>query len=132
MAFLLRDLCLFSEVKGVVLHHGKPVANAEVERIHDWKKPKSEIVKTDEQGRFSFPMAVGRSLLAPLLPFENVIIQMVMIRHNNNTYKAWMSSKRDFDVNSELERRPIIFLCDLESNPEHHKEKHYGIGTLVE
>jgi uncharacterized GH25 family protein len=58
-------LCLFSPVKGVVLHNGQPVAGAVIERSYDWawknQKDRDETT-TDQNGEFCLP-AIYRTMI---------------------------------------------------------------------
>lgn len=134
MSFFVKDLCLFSEVKGVVLHHGKPVAKAEVERIYTWQdRTKRDKVCTDAQGLFYFPVTFGRSLIVSLLPFESHVSQTVLIRHDGRESEAWIFSKNNFRENGELNGKPMNLVCDLAAEPKACKKfKYYGICKIAE
>lgn len=129
-----KELCLFSEVKGVVLSQGRPVANAEVERVYNWAwkdVTRSDKIKTDQQGRFSFPKAAQSSFLGSLLPHEPVVTQKIFIRHNGAEYKAWMFTKHNYRENGELNGKPITLTCRLESEPA-FKGEIFGICAFEE
>ncbi|MGH7470489.1 MAG: DUF6795 domain-containing protein [Longimicrobiales bacterium] len=123
--------CLFSEVQGVVLSNNQPVAGAVVEREFRWTW-KGEVGKdqttTGPKGEFKLP-AIYRSSIGSFLPHEPMVRQTILIRHGGQTYKAWMLDKSNYDENGELQGKPIMISCRLETEPKHTGEV-YGICDL--
>jgi hypothetical protein len=114
-------LYLFSEVEGVVVDGGAPVAGAVIEREYVWEwndKRGSDRIETDASGRFKFPAITGSSLMASLLPHEPAINQKILIRANGQTYEGWISTKPNYTQNGELDGKPIKLHCDLKTPPK--------------
>lgn len=129
---IITRLVFFSEVHGVVLDHGKPVAGAEVERSFrsDWRDIKGvETTKTDSMGRFHFTSYARKSLLVGLIPHQPVTTQDVIIRFEGKIYEAWLAMKYDYEENSELDGVPINMYCDIATKPD-HQGKFYGICRI--
>ncbi|APP76961.1 hypothetical protein BJD12_18975 [Xanthomonas vesicatoria ATCC 35937] len=119
MAFF-KTLYFFSEVEGVVLLNGRPLAGAEVEREYTWRwgnQRRSSTTRTDQDGRFHFPTVTGRSLTAQLLPHEPVIVQYLKIRHAGRSHQGWFHSKRNYDDKGEFGHSPMRLQCDLADEP---------------
>ncbi len=121
MAFA-RTFTLFSEVSGVVLRDGQPVAGAEVERgyIWHWKdKVGKERVTTDASGAFRFGSVTESSFLGSLIPHEPVVQQTLTIRVDGQDYQAWKYTKHNYDPDGEL-GRPLRLRCELTQAPAYH------------
>lgn len=101
-------VCLATDVKGSVTLQGKPVANAKVTRevIFRDQKLNSETF-TDENGNFSLPAVYDRTVWKHT-PFEVVIGQTINIEYDNKLYLALGTSKRNFDINGELNSPAVI------------------------
>lgn len=128
----MAQMYLFSEVHGVVTHQGKPVVGAIVEQhyVWHWKNERGQTqVNTDAEGKFRFPAIVKSSLMASVLPHEKIIEQTILIKHEGNTYKAWVFDKSNYNQNGELKGKPIVIECELQ-NPLTHKGDIYGICEL--
>lgn len=130
--YAMSKMCLFSEVKGVVVKQGLAVEGAVVEQEFRWAW-NDEVglvqTKTDAEGKFSFPAVIRSSFLGSLLPHEPMITQTILIKHEGNVYKAWMFDKGNYKENGELNGKAISLYCDLEA-PLSHKENVYGICQL--
>jgi hypothetical protein len=106
---------LFSDVKGVVLDNGTPVAGVVVERkVKEAGKEKVDTVITDNSGRFNFNRIekTAHSIFG-FLPHETVITQRISINIADQKYKAWVCIKRNYDNNGELQGMPIDLICDI-------------------
>ena len=118
------NLCLFSEVEGIVLDHGKPVVGAELERIWDLSYDEStgsDRTTTDEKGYFYLPKITKFFVLPGILPFMQPSVgQDIFILEKGRNIKAWRSSKRDYKVNSEL-GKPIRLICHIDREPVYTK-----------
>ena len=118
------NLCLFSEVEGIVLDHGKPVVGAELERIWDLSYDEStgsDRTTTDEKGYFYLPKITKFFVLPGILPFMQPSVgQDVFILEKGRNIKAWRSSKRDYKVNSEL-GKPIRLIRHIDREPVYTK-----------
>ncbi|MBK9991033.1 MAG: hypothetical protein IPP19_09935 [Verrucomicrobia bacterium] len=121
-------LCLFSPVKGIVVHKGQPVVGAVIERTckWNWKKyePQTDQTVTDNNGEFSLPAINSWMGMVQLVPHEPVIHQSILIKHNEKTYGAWHSFKSEYDefgeLNGRLAGRPINLFCDLDVELKNH------------
>lgn len=125
-------MVLFSGVKGQVLLNGKPVGGAAVEREFEWawKSEKGrDTTLTDADGRFSMAPITRSSFLGSLLPHEPVVRQVITIDHGGKRYKAWATFKRDYDENGELDGKPIVMTCRLDTEPQRRGEV-FGICEL--
>jgi hypothetical protein len=110
---------IFSAVSGKVLHNGKPVSGAVLERTFVWQEEQAtDSVTTAGDGTFSFPKIERGSFLSSLLPSEPLSEQTIMIRHQGKAYKAWYFVKRNYRDNGELEGRPLRMTCRLEAEPK--------------
>lgn len=123
---------VFSEVYGVVMVDGNPVAGATVERYYRWKQEKVfDKTTTDEQGRYHFPEIVRHSLIWSILPHEARISQSINIYHEGSVYSGWYHVKGNYDRNGELKGRPLKLKCDLRSPEGPHAEtQHYGVCSV--
>ncbi|PIE83284.1 MAG: hypothetical protein CSA09_02090 [Candidatus Contendobacter odensis] len=140
MAF--SQLCVFSEVKGIVLQNGVPIANATIEqRYFLGDKPYSNTTASDSQGQFKFPVAYSSSFFRSIMPHEPIVRQKIFIQHNGESYEAWNYTKRNYRVNGERDGRALIMKCDLNTEPtakEAYKNamgqsiNYYGICELVD
>lgn len=131
--FNKEPLILFSEVQGVVLDQGRPVAGAQVERVYNWgwkDRTYRETTTTDSEGRFHFAATTESTLLGSVLPHEPVIIQEIFIRRDGREYEGWMYTKHNYRADGELDR-PIQLTCRLEAEPDFQGEsKVYGICSF--
>jgi len=128
-ALAMSKMCLFSEVSGVVLDHGQPVAGATLERswFWHWKDQKGgDSTQTDSQGAFRCPSVFGGSLLGSFLPHEPFVEQKILIQHGGKTYRAWVFEKGSYRENDELNGKPIRLVCRLEKDPV-RKDNVFGI-----
>ncbi len=122
---------LFSEVDGVVVREGTPVSGVQVTRSYLWgwnSSSGSDRVVTDQAGSFHFPVIIGKSLLGGLLPHEPSIEQKILLTHAGKTYEVWVSRKRNYDKDGELDGRPMRLRCDLSSEPKRFETGPNGRG----
>ena len=125
-------MVLFSAVRGKVLLAGKPIQGAVVERDFRWAwkdENGRDNATTDASGDFSLPAVVRSSFLGSLLPHEPMVRQTILITYGGKTYKAWMFDKGNYADNGELQGRPIVMTCRLETEPQRRGEV-YGICEL--
>jgi len=115
-AMSMGTMYLFSEVRGVVVHKGKPLVGTVVEQTYQRgdKTVRTE-VKTNDKGEFYFPAVTKWSLLSVILPHEPQISQMIVVKHENADYKAWRYTKGNYDQNGELDGKAINLYCALEA-----------------
>jgi hypothetical protein len=119
----MAKMVIFSAVSGKVLHDGKPVAGALIEREWKWAwkdEAGADRVITAPDGSFSLPMVERSSLLGSLLPHTPSVRQTILIKHAGTTYKAWMFDKEEYANNGELKGKPIRITCRLENQPSRH------------
>jgi len=137
-------LCLFSPVKGIVVHKGQPVVGAVIERTCEWNwekyAPRTDQTITDEKGEFSLPGIYSWRGQVQLVPHQPVIHQSVTIRHDEKTYGAWHYTKMEYGEYKELEMeeslgkgpglggKPINLFCDLDVELKNHG----GDGGIAE
>jgi hypothetical protein len=138
-------ICLFSPVKGVVVHKGKPVVGAILERSWKWHLKNSgsscvDQAATDDSGHFSFPAVYSWLGVVQLIPHQPVIEQLITIKHEGTEYKAWGHTKMDYDEFGELSiahdlgqspglnGKPIDLYCDLDAE----KKNRGGYGGIAE
>lgn len=125
-------LVLFSEVNGIVVDQGKPVAGAQLQRWYNWAwfdKEGVDQAESGPDGRFHFDRVVVRSITAGWLPHQPVITQKIDIIFDNNVHEAWSLVKMDYDDNGELDGKVINVLCDIATKPG-LKGKLYGISQI--
>ncbi len=125
---------MFSEVQGVVLKAGKPLAGAKVVRTYTWAwndAEQTDQVTTDASGKFSFALAKRLSFITSIFPHEPVIYQRIEISYENNEYLAWRLTKHNYDENGELKGKKINIKCDIDTEAgQHIGDGIWGIGTL--
>ena len=116
-----KQVCVFSAVEGTVLQDGKPVRDALVKRSYKWDgEDVIDQQTTDEDGRFSFPEANEKSLMA-IFPHNPAVTQFIKFVVDDTEYLAWGYVKGNYDVNGELEGRAMNLKCDLNSPEATHK-----------
>jgi hypothetical protein len=135
------NLCLFSEVEGIVLDHGKPVVGAELERIWDLgydESTGSDRTTTDEKGYFRFPKVTRFYILPGILPLMQPDVgQDIFVFYQGKKIDAWSTTKKDYKINSELDK-PIKLICNVEREPVYIKVPNkinrtiYGICDFVD
>jgi hypothetical protein len=107
-------LYLFSEVRGVVTHNGKPVVGVVVEQNYRRDdKNISRSVQTSEDGEFHFTEVVTRSFWASILPHQPRIEQQIYIKIDGKELPAWRYVKGNYRQNGELDGKPINIYCDI-------------------
>lgn len=126
-----RQWVLFSEVRGQVLWGGKAVEGAKViERARVSENDAGNRVQeamTDTDGKFHFPAIVKRvGLLYRVLPGQPVVSQTIVITYEGIDYEGWLHSKFTFEADTELDGRPLDFVCELTDEPV-AVGTHYGI-----
>ena len=131
---LFDRLVLFSEVNGVVLREGKPVAGAELIQRVVWSDDPDEIAPqhttTDGTGAFRFPPIERSAGLRRMVPAQPMMLQTITIRFEGREYLAWRYGKDSYDNRSELDGRALNLVCELTRAPE-HEGKHYGICKVA-
>jgi hypothetical protein len=130
--------CMFSEVEGIVIQGGKPLEGATIERSYRWALPgsgKQETTQSNKDGHFHFPVmyhdGIFPSFFSSIIPHEPVITQDITIRYNEKEYEAYLFSKRDYDLNSELDGVKLKLICDLDKEAS-REGGFYGVCTLDE
>ena len=127
----MASMVMFSAVRGQVLHNGKPVAGAVVEREFRWswkQETGTDLTQTDAEGTFRFPAIERSSLLGSWLPHEPNVSQTILILHGGKTHMAWLFNKGNYEPEGEI-GRPIVMTCRLENEPGHRGDV-YGICEL--
>jgi len=124
--FDFAKVCLFSEVNGQVLLKGKPITDATIKQTYYWgHKPISRTTQVDQFGKFHFN-PVYKYYLGQFFPIEAVVSQEISIIHDGKEFEGWISTKRSFDENSELNGKSIDLTCDL-TDENSSKEVGYEI-----
>lgn len=137
MAFGKVSLC--SEMQGILLNNGTPVANAKVTRRINWHWGNSDQIEsttTNDQGKFTFPAKTASSFTAKLIPHEPVIEQTVMFNVDGTDYEGWIYAKHNYDDLGELQGKALSFNCELSEEPQYRKtfgvHGAYGICQFTE
>ena len=126
-------VCLFSEVAGVVVVDGKPIAGAKLLRtvkLNDTVH--SDETESNAEGKFHFD-AMFTNSINKLLPIEPYLPQKIIISYNGREFLAWELDKHNFDEEGELLRK-IHISCDLasrDSRREYGARILWGIGELI-
>ena len=115
--FTPKGACVFSEVKGVLLKDGQPLAGIKVTRWGNWKDEFEEEVITDENGSFYFPDVYQKSIRS-LLPLEFSASQTLKATIGDEEDIFWGYAKREPEKNAELDGKPITLVCDLSNEME--------------
>lgn len=124
------EAVLFSAVDGRVVKGGEPQAGATL--IREWEF--SEVGVTgrdetivDEQGRFSFPIVKIPYRRSRFLAQEIVISQLIRVQLNEEEWRVWAGSKRNFRAGTEFadfgeagesNEVPLRVVVDLDSPQE--------------
>jgi hypothetical protein len=131
MAFFGLKLCVFSAVKGTVVKEGMPLPNVLVKRTYKWDGESiTDEVTTDAAGNFSFPEQNQRSVIA-IFPHNPSVSQGIKIYLDGKEYRAWAYQKGNYDVNGELDGKPMNLLCDLNNPEQKHEVNNYKIYTGI-
>jgi hypothetical protein len=121
MSFFGIKKCVFSAVEGRVVNDGVPVANATIKRTYEWDdEDVTDEIKTDENGYFSFSEKYESSFWT-LFPHNPSVGQLINIHVGDEKYQAWGFIKGNYDVNGELDGKPMNLFCDLLSPKETYK-----------
>lgn len=107
-------VCLFSAISGTITLDGKPVVNARLVRTGDRDGPRVDETLTDERGYFEFPAMFERTV-TKFLPMEFVASQKMMVQHQGIEYEMWNSVKRKREENTESRGKPLVVVCELNS-----------------
>lgn len=107
-------VCLFSPISGTITLNGVPAANARVVRTGDRDGPHVDETFTDAQGYFELPAMYERTI-TKLLPMEFVALQKIVVSHQGKDYQIWKSIKRNPDLNAESRGKPLVVVCELDS-----------------
>jgi hypothetical protein len=122
-------LCIFSEVRGIVLDHGRPVPGAKIVRTFDWHwtdETGRDEATTNEKGEFRMPAIFRTTVFGALIPHEPFVFQKISIVLDGKEIRAWATDKRDYELNSETGGKPPNITCRLE-NEVKHRGRIYGI-----
>lgn len=126
--FDIGKVCLFSETHGEVVLNGKPVSNAKVIRSIIWQHETIEDeISTKQDGSFHFAPKFSNTI-SKFLPGETVISQEIKIYHESKEYEAWITTKRDYEENSELNGKPLNLVCDL---ADESTSKEVGVRVVL-
>lgn len=122
----------FSEVSGIVVKDGQPVAGVEIVQ-NIYAQPETDFAPavsvSAADGRFHFPEVTRPKGLLSLLPLPGdvTIIQELTVRWNGEDIPGWTNAKRDFERNGET-GKPLNFRCDLDRAGDDSKS---GICELI-
>ena len=108
---------LFSPMFAIVYLDGVPVSDARVERTYRWtwgEKSGTDETTTDKQGRFSLAQINGTSSTA-WLPHEPSVLQNIFVYVAGKKYDVWGCRKIDYDLNRELNGKPLNLRIELNS-----------------
>ena len=110
------DVHLSPEVHGSVSNNGIPIENIEVYRTLDYDKEYVDRVRTDSNGRFSFPEKVIKSRRPGKLFDETRIRQVVGLTYEGEKYLLWYLTGEAGPSQAITERLGTLN-CDL-TTPE--------------
>lgn len=127
--FNLGKACVFSKVRGTVTRNGEPIVEATIIRDVTWQKNSKDRTSSDTNGDFVFPAIYHHSLMK-YMPAEFVAHQTITIIHNDKTYLAWETTKRETDENAELGGKSIHLKCELANEPTVKYEGRRGIDGI--
>jgi hypothetical protein len=98
---------------------GAPVSGARITRSWRWTRGEGEDgAVTDAEGRFRFEAVHGRRGLLDFLPGEVTIRQRFTADAGDGPQRILTIFKRDYDLNSEAEGRPVRLRCTLGAEPD--------------
>ena len=103
-----------------VIEGGKPVADVVIERRWVWSwndETGSDRTVTDANGKFEFPLVEGSSMSAMFLPHEPNIRQTIIAHTPGGEVEIWNAIKATYEMNSEMDGRPIKVICHLDKEP---------------
>ncbi|MDH4395571.1 MAG: hypothetical protein QE278_07825 [Limnobacter sp.] len=117
---ILKDLILFSAVKGRVLDHGKPVAGLKIERSTFWNMEKfarQEFTTTDAEGYFSFPEARGSADFGFLAKLFHVptVSQRIYLHQGKKEVLLYANSRGNYEPKTETGYEDIQMTCDFKN-----------------
>lgn len=115
------NLILFSPFNGkALMQDGQPAAGITLERKWKWgwnDKESSDQTITSANGEFSFPAVNESSFLASLLPHEPDVLQTITAFTGKGSIEIWAASKKSYELNSEMDGRPISVTCVVDAEP---------------
>ena len=117
--------CVFSDIEAIVTLNGEPIEGARIVRRWNWQKERSDETTTDVDGRFSFPAVYERHLIR-LFPAEFVVSQSLTVHYQAKEFPFWINSKREVELNSELDGQDLLFNCELTNDMEIHRTSILG------
>ena len=130
---MFSELVLFSDVEGVVMKEGVPVAGAEIVQEITYQEPGKipvRTIRTGADGRFTLARVTTGAGLSRIIPGQPSVRQRLMIRHNGIEYEGWRHNKNSYELNSELDGRSLRLVCELSNTPD-FEGKHYGICQVA-
>lgn len=132
MAFA-KTFVICSPFSGVlVTKGGEPAGGVRVERTWEWgwnAKTGSDVAVTEPDGRFAFPTVTDSSILASILPHQPSVTQSISAHAPHRKVEIWRTDKGNYEMNGELEGRPINVICHLDREPS---ADHLFWGTCEE
>lgn len=124
MGFIMafgKTLVLCSPLHGrLVTEDGKPAAGVRIERHWTWgwnDKQGTDSTATDDQGAFELPIVEGTSFWGSMMPHEPDIKQRIVAHGPNGEVEIWYASKKTYELNSEMEGRPVKVICRIDKEP---------------
>jgi hypothetical protein len=117
-AVIVKDLILFSAVKGRVLDHGKPAVGLKIGRETFWnmeKFPRQEFTTTDKEGYFAFPelrATADFGFLAKLFHVPTVTHRLDLF-HNGEVINMYSGGRSSYEPSVETGYPIIELQCDL-------------------
>jgi hypothetical protein len=116
-----KTFVLCSPFSGVlVTKGGEPAGGVRLERTWQWgwnSKSGSDVAVTGPDGRFSFAEVTGSSLLASFAPHEPSVMQSITAQADGRQVEIWNANKRNYEMDGELDGRPIDVVCHLDREP---------------
>lgn len=115
------EVQLFPVVEGRILLDGEPLSGATVIREATYDEAEIQEIRTDQEGRFSFPPWTVQSS-TPGKPFvEDRLRQVIVARHQGNQYVLWYYVTGRIDGEKVVAEKLKALSCDLKDEElDHH------------
>jgi hypothetical protein len=110
----MKQKTLFSQVDGILLCDGQPIAGVEIEQRCNWLGVDSfhAISKSDSNGVYHFPAIRSRKSQAAGEK-DIFIMQTLIVRLGEEAFDLWRNTKYDYRENGELGGYPLQLRHDL-------------------
>ncbi|QLE83690.1 hypothetical protein FLM48_00450 [Shewanella sp. Scap07] len=113
--FKKKEVFLSSEVNGVIIKNGTPLANLEVTRslMYIDEKDHIDVAITDSAGHFHFPQKSIRSSIPNRLFSEDRVSQQITVVQNNELLPIWFANHIGIEEVPEFSKKLAFMNCEL-------------------